>query len=205
MPEPAAPQPVVLTEGQKRLLDLGNTLWNEQTPAGIAFREAARAKYPEVQTPESQLEPVVAPLKAQFDELMKKLSDRDDAERKRDEEREQREAERTLAQRTSDARNEFRLTDQGYEMMVKRMQDTGNYTDPHAAAAYIVSANPPPRDITGLLGPQNKVNLFGQGQDASDERMKKLLSDPMGAFLDAEFTDFLVDPDQYIRDAGIAA
>ena len=89
MPDPAAPQPVVLTVGQQRLLDLGNALWSDMTPAGVAFREAARAKYPETVTPESQLEPVVAPLRDQVGELLKRLSDRDEAETKREQEREE--------------------------------------------------------------------------------------------------------------------
>jgi len=199
------PEPRVLTTAEERLLDLGNTLWNDKTPAGLAFREAARAKFPDAVTPESQIEPALAPALEAINAMRAEMAAEREAAAREREEQSQRDAERTLAQRVEDAAREFRLTDVGKELTLKRMQETGNFTDPHAAAAYIVTSNPPPRDITGLLGPQNKVNLFGQNQEATDDRMRKLLSDPMGGFLDAEFTDFLTDPDQYVRDAGIAA
>ena len=200
-----ADEPRVLSASEKRLIELGSDLWNATTPEGKAFREAARAKYPEVVTPESQIEPALAPALEAINAMRAEMAAEREAAAREREEQSQRDAERTLAQRVEDAAREFRLTDVGKELTLKRMQETGNFTDPHAAAAYIVTSNPPPRDITGLLGPQNKVNLFGQNQEATDDRMRKLLSDPMGGFLDAEFTDFLTDPDQYVRDAGIAA
>ena len=202
MPDPADLPP--LTETDRRFIELGTALWNDNTEKGKLFRQAAKERYPDAVTIEDQFDPIVGPLR----EEAKALRDELKAEReKRDTERKEAEdalAERTLRERIDHAVSSNHLTEEGREMMLQRMKDTGNFTDPLAAAAYIIQANPPPKDPTGYLGPQ-ALNLFGSAQESAEERIKLLHADPMGKFLDAEFTDFIRDPDQYIRDAGFAA
>ena len=202
MPDPADLPP--LTETDRRFIELGTALWNDNTEKGKLFRQAAKERYPDAVTIEDQFDPIVGPLREEAKALREELK----AEReKRDTERKEAEdalAERTLRERIDHAVSSNHLTEEGREMMLQRMKDTGNFTDPLAAAAYIIQANPPPKDPTGYLGPQ-ALNLFGSAQESAEERIKLLHADPMGKFLDAEFTDFIRDPDQYIRDAGFAA
>ena len=202
MPDPADLPP--LTETDRRFIELGTALWNDNTEKGKLFRQAAKERYPDAVTIEDQFDPIVGPLREEAKALREELK----AEReKRDTERKEAEdarAERTLRERIDHAVSSNHLTEEGREMMLQRMKDTGNFTNPLAAAAYIIQANPPPKDPTGYLGPQ-ALNLFGSAQESAEERIKLLHADPMGKFLDAEFTDFIRDPDQYIRDAGFAA
>jgi hypothetical protein len=201
---PVAPQPRVVSEAEQRLIDLGNELWNDNSDRGKAFRAAAKAKYPEAITIEDRFEPIVAPLRAEAQALRDELA----AERTRREEEAaanaKAAAERTLSDGVEAAVRHFNLTDEGRRLTLERMDATKNYTDPLGAAAFVVAANPPPKDPTGYLGPQ-AINLYGSADESAEERVKLLHKDPMGKFLDAEFRDFLTDPDQYIRDAGLAA
>lgn len=204
MPPEADSQPRVLTVAEQRLIDLGNALWTDNTEAGKAYRAAAKAKYPEVRTVEDDLEPIVQPFRTQVEQLVTELSAERAQRAKEAEERATEAAERAMQNSVDAAVNQFHLTDAGRDLMLQRMKDTGNFSDPLAAAAYIVQANPPPKDPSGYLGPQN-INLYGSSEESAEERVKLLHRDPSGKFLDAEFTDFLRDPDQYVRDAGLAA
>ena len=202
MPDPADLPP--LTETDRRFIELGTALWNDNTEKGKLFRQAAKERFPDAVTIEDQFDPIVGPLREEAKALREELKaerEKRDADRK---EAEDARAERTLRERIDHAVSSNHLTEEGREMMLQRMKDTGNFTDPLAAAAYIIQANPPPKDPTGYLGPQ-ALNLFGSAQESAEERIKLLHADPMGKFLDAEFTDFIRDPDQYIRDAGFAA
>jgi hypothetical protein len=208
MADPPSPLPVVdapkLSETERRFVELGQTLWNDNTDKGKLFRQAAKEKFPDAVTIEDQLDPIVAPLRdearALRDELKAERERREEDAKKAEEDR----ATLTLQQRVEHAVSSNHLTDEGRELMLQRMRDTGNFSDPLAAAAYIIQTNPPPKDPTGYLGPQ-AINLFGSAVESAEERIKLLHADPMGKFLDAEFTDFIRDPDQYIRDAGFAA
>jgi hypothetical protein len=187
----------------QRSKELVDNLWND--PAhGSAVRKKAGEMYPDVRTPEADLEPIIAPVRAEAEALRAELQAERDERRKEREEAAQRAQEQSLADRLAAARDRFHLTDVGFEMTVAKMKETGNFSDPMAAAALIVADNPPPKDPSGYLGPQ-QFKLFANTDEAADERLRLLLKDPQGAFLDAEFKDFLTDPDQYIRDAGIAA
>jgi hypothetical protein len=198
------PQARVLTEAEKRFIELGSSLWNDNTEKGKLFRSAAKEKFPDAVTIEDQFDPIVAPLREEAKALRDELAAERAFRVKEREDAEKLQAEQRLTQGLDGAAQHFRLTEAGRELMLKRMQETGNFTDPLAAAAWVVSANPPPKDPTRYLGPQ-AINLFGSAEKSAEERIALLHADPMGKFLDAEFTDFIRDPDQYIRDAGFAA
>lgn len=204
MTDPVAPEARVLTEAEKRFIELGSSLWNDNTEKGKLFRSAAKEKFPDAVTIEDQFDPIVAPLRAEAQALRDELKLERDTRAKEREDADKLRAEQALTQGLDGAATHFRLTEAGRELMLKRMQETGNFTDPLAAAAWVVSANPPPKDPTGYLGPQ-AINMFGSAIESAEARIALLHKDPMGKFLDAEFTDFIRDPDQYIRDAGFAA
>lgn len=194
----------VVTEADRRFAELGNALWNDTSERGRTFRAFAKEKYPDAVTIEDQFDPIVKPLREEAAALRAELAA--EAQRRTDEAeaRTRERAERTLQDGLEAARKRFNLTDAGMDLTIKRMQDTGNYSDPLAAAAAIVADNPPPKDPTGYLGPQN-INLFGSANESAEDRIRLLHKDPMGGFLDAEFRDFISDPDAYVRNAGIAA
>lgn len=193
-----------LSESQRRLLTLGEDLWNDRSERGRMFREAAKTKFPDAATPEDMVEPILKPFREEVDKLREELAAERKAKSEAQEAALKRQAEMTLEQGLEAAVRRFNLTDAGRELTLQRMQATGNFTDPMAAAAWVVADNPPPKDPAGFLGPQN-IDLFGSSTEAADERIRLLHKDPMGKFLDAEFTDFIRDPEQYARDAGTAA
>ena len=200
-----APSPLdALTESQRRLIALGEQLWNDKSEKGRMFRETAKATYPAASIPEDQFEPILKPFRDEVTKLREELAEERKAKKDATDAAAQQQAERTLAQGLAAAVKRFNLTEEGQNLTIKRMQDTGNFTDPMAAAAWVVADNPPPKDPSGYLGPQ-AINLFGSAEESAEERIKLLHKDPMGKFLDAEFRDFVADPDQYVRDAGFAA
>lgn len=202
MPDSVPPQP--LSETERRFIELGVTLWNDNSEKGKLFRAAAKEKFPDAVTIEDQFDPIVSPLREEAKALREELKAERERRAEDQKKAEERAAELDLKGKIDQAVSSNHLTEEGKELMLQRMRETGNFTDPMAAAAYIIQANPPPKDPTGYLGPQ-ALDLFGSAKESADERIKLLHKDPMGQFLDAEFTDFIRDPDQYIRDAGFAA
>src|SRR5581483_11507755 len=157
----ADPAPQSITEGQKRALELFNEFWNDSGEAGRALRAKAKEKWPtDVKLPEEAAEPLVAPLRARLEETeaaLKAMRDEREAEKK---EREENKAKLDLESALSAARSRYNLTDDGFDKMVARMKETGNYTDADAAAAWVAQQTPPPAAPGPYLGPQN-INLFG--------------------------------------------
>lgn len=195
------PAPETLTEGQKRALELFNEMWNDGGEAGRAMRAKAKEKWPtDVKLPEEAAEPLVAPLRAQLEETqsaLKAIREEREAEKKLAEENK---AKLDLESALANARNRYNLTDDGFDKMVARMKETGNYTDADAAAAWVAQQTPPPAAPGPYMGPQN-LNLFGTAE--KDERFALLHADPSGRFLDAEFSEYAKDPRQYVIDAGL--
>ena len=170
---------------------------------GAQVRAKVKERFSDVSFIEDRIDPAVATLQARLDEeaaarraLEATIAERDqkaaDAARAND-----------MQAALSKARADYRLTDEGFDLMVQRMKDTGNFTDAEAAAAWAASKNPVVKaPSTAYLGPQN-VNFFGAAE--YNEDMKLLHKDPSGLFIDNEMNKFLADPDQYTRDAGFAA
>lgn len=174
---------------------LVDKLWNDGT-LGAGVRKAAKELYPNLTLPDEQIEPVVAPLKAENKALQERL---DKIEKERAEERKANEETRsrqTLEQSLEAARTKYNLTADGFDKMVSRMKETSNFTDAEAAAAWVAQQTPPPKAPTPNWAPKS-MNLFGT-KDGRDEKFKLLHSDPM-EYLDSELQEFVNNPDAYVE------
>lgn len=191
--------PAAKTADEARALEIFNEVFNDATSeAGKALRAKAKEKNPALRLPEDAVEPLVAPFREENAALKARL---DAMEAERAEEKKTREddaAKSNLEAALAGARQRFNLTDEGFDKMVARMKETGNYGDAEAAAAWVAQQTPPPQAPGPYLGPQN-IDLFGSSE--KDERFALLHQDPGGKFLDREFTDFIADPDKYVREA----
>jgi hypothetical protein len=167
----------------QRAYDMVQELWND-AEVGPKVRRTANKKFG-VPIVDDQLEPVIAPLRAQNEALQKRLDElaaEREADRKQREDDAKKQQEQTF-QATFDAVvKKYGLTDETRDKVIARMKETGNYTDPAAAAAYILSEMPAPVSPGPTVGPQY-VN-FAQN-DAASDRLKSLWRDPEKYF-DAE-------------------
>lgn len=171
---------------------------------GAKARTRAKELFPEagITFIEDKFDPAISAMQARLDEesaarkaLETTLAERDQAAA---------DAKRASSMETAlaDARAKFRLTNEGFDMMVERMKETGNFADAEAAAAWAASKNPVVKEPSkAYLGPQT-ANFFGSAEP--DEKMALLHKNP-DRFVDNELREFLTDPDQYTRDAGFAA
>ncbi len=195
-PAPAATPDSQAAPQRTRAQELLDKLWTDGK-LGAEVRAKAKELYPDVRIPEDDINPVLAPalaelqaardeLKAERESIAKERSDAADAATKLN-----------LESQLDAARNRFNLTDDGFDKMVARMKETGNYTDAEAAAAWVAQQTPPPKAPANYLGPQ-ALNFAGSAEQ--DERFKLLHTDPGGKFLDKEFNDFFADPDKYVQE-----
>jgi hypothetical protein len=185
---------------RERAAKLLDALWNDSKVGG-ALRAKTRELFPEVSLPDDQFEPMVAPLREALDATtteLKALREERAAEKKAAEETK---FQSDFESRIEQARDKFRLTPEGFDAMVSRMKETQNYTDADAAAAWVKSQEPPPKQAGPSWAPQ-KLDLFGSAN--TDEKFKLLHTDPQ-AYQDAELQEFVADPDKYVRDTFGAA
>ena len=191
------------TQASQRARALVDRLWNDKTQFGADFRKAAKEMYPDINTPDEQVAIAAAPLKAEVDDLKGKLQSALDRIAAREKADEDLRVENDLAVKITSAANEYGLTDSGRDKMMQRMKETGNVSDPQAAAAWVVSQlpKPAPSDTPSWL-PQ-KADLFGSAE--RNERWEKLHRDPIKYF-DDELREWARDPDKYVQDtfAGLA-
>jgi hypothetical protein len=182
------------------LVTLFNSLWADKSDHARYVRDKAREMFPDAPIPPEPAESVVEPVKAELTALQEELKAM----------REEREADKKAAAEAkvdtdfqaaiAAARAKYSLSDEGFDKMVERMKSTQNYTDAEAAAAWVASMTPAPAAPGPYLGPQ-AINLFGSKE--KDDRYALLHASPADGFLDAEFSDFMKDPDAYIRSTGI--
>ena len=196
--EPPAP-PAGASVAEKRAHELLLALWNDKD-VGARIQAKAKEKWPEdVTTSQERLDPYLQPLldgqKALQDQLKKFEEDRE-ADRKAAKERDDASNQKNFEDSIAKASKAYNLTAEGFELMVKRMKDTGNYGDPEAAAAWVASKTPPEPGPAKKFGPQN-INLFGTHE--RDERLAELHRDPL-AYMDRELAEFVSDPDKYTRE-----
>ena len=92
------------------------------------------------------------------------------------------------------AREEFRLSDAGFDAMIARMKETGNYTDPRAAAALVVAENPPPAPAGPMYG---NSDLNFAGSSTIDPKYQLLHQNPEKYF-DSEVRAMLSNPRDYV-------
>jgi hypothetical protein len=176
------------TEAQLRAEKLFLALM-KNPKANAIVREQAKALFEDVEFPEDQIDPVIEPLRSETKAIRDELAA---LRKEREAEREARELERhkvDLEQRLNDARKRYQLTDEGFDKLVARMRDTGNYTDADAAAAWVAQSAPKPVMARSSYGPQD-INLFDSGRESSDERIRLLHTDNQ-RFFDTEVETIL--------------
>lgn len=176
----------------KQLID---KLWSDGK-VGKDVRAHAKEMFPDITLPDDQIEPTLAPLRAEAEEMrneLKAIREERAAEVKaRDEARTQQNLEAALTA----AGSKYHLTGDGFDKMVAHMKETGNYTDAEGAAAWVAQQTPPPQAPGPSWAPQD-LNLFGTSE--RDEKLALLHRDPV-KYQDAEIMEMLRDPDKYVRD-----
>ena len=187
-----------VTPEHERALALVNSLWNDGE-LGMKLQRKAKEAFPDIRTTDEAYAPVRAEFAAQMAAQAKELEEmraERAAEKKAREERDAEKQKKSFEAAINDARNSYNLTDEGFDKMVARMKETGNYTDPESAAAWVASKTPP-KPVSGpSFGPQD-LNLFGSAK--ADEKMAALHRDPQ-RYMDTELTEFMNDPDRYVRE-----
>ena len=172
---------------------------------GPDVRKLAKETFPDagLEFPEDRFDAQLSPLRDELEQTGKQLQEALDRQTEGEKAADEASQVASMQAKLDDAVRKYSLTADGAQKMVDRMKETGNASDFEAAAAWVAGQMPKPVDNAGLyLGPQH-INLFGSAEQ--DERFSLLHRDPMGKFLDAEFREFVADPDAYVRSAGFAA
>lgn len=177
----------------KSLLD---RLWADGD-LGPSVRRKAKEMFPDISLPEDTAEPIVAPVKAEVEALKTKLSDALERISKREQADEAVKTEAELSKKLSNARSAYNLTDSGFEKMVARMKETGNYSDADAAAAWVVAQTPKPKPSDSPSWLPKSSNLFGSQK--KDEQWESLHKDPL-KYMDDQLRQFASDPDGYVAE-----
>lgn len=195
MADELTPEQVIAQRSQK----LVDALWADKT-VGASVRARAKELFPDVSIPEDNINPLIAPVREQMDALKAELDkEREEraAERKEREETSQRQS---MEQMLDAARNRFNLTDDGFDKMVARMKETGNYQDAEAAAAWVAQQQPAPQVGNKANFLPKRLDFFEHtGEGEASEDFKLLHRDPV-AYMDKSLNDFVNDPDKYIRE-----
>jgi hypothetical protein len=185
----------------QRSRELIDALWNDGE-VGRKIQAVAKSKWNDIKTTEDVLTPIVEPhlnkLKTLEEKYENLLAEREEEKRKSEDER----TKLKLEQQLEKARREYNLTEEGFNQMIDRMKATGNYSDPEAAAAYVASKAPPTKVAGPTWAPQD-LDLFGSKN--RNEDLIQLHRDPVG-YMDSQLTQFVNDPDRYVKDTlGFAA
>lgn len=183
------------TEAQIRALAALEKLWNDGD-VGSTVQKKVKELYPDAKTNDDVFGPVVAPLRAENEKLAAKLAKIEEeraAERKASEESS---LKRSLDEALDRAAKSRGLTAEGFDMMVARMKEMGNYSDAEAAADWVVRKTPP-APATGPSWKPQSMNLFGAKK--FDEAFAELHRDPM-EYMDNQLAQFAADPDGYVAE-----
>jgi vacuolar-type H+-ATPase subunit I/STV1 len=178
-----------------RSKELIDTLWNDGE-VGKKIQQAAKAKWNDIKTTDDIMSPIVEPhlnkLKEMEEKYEKLLEERLEEKRVAEDER----VKVKLEEQLEKARRDYNLTEEGFNQMIDRMKATGNYSDAEAAAAYVASKAPPAKVAGPTWAPQD-LDLFGSKN--RNDALVELHRDPMG-YMDSQLTEFVSDPDKYVRD-----
>jgi len=166
---------------------------------GPKIRKVAKEIFPDISVPEDVVDPVIAPLREENEALRKHLEALSQKFEAREKKESETQAFHELEKAINAAGAKFKLTAEGIAAMIGRMQETKNFTDVEAAAAW-VAHSAPPQQTAGPTWAANtaRANLFGSAE--RDERYARLHTNPEG-FLDDEILAFARDPDAYTRAA----
>ncbi len=186
---PAAPQ--IPVEFQ-RAAALINDLWNDGE-VGAALRKKAKEKFADVRIPEDSVDPIVAPLKKELDEMRAELKAEREKVAKDKEADAESKTKQTIEDAIKSAREAYHLTDEGFDKMVARMKEKSSL-DAEAAAAWVISKEPPP-PAPGPSWRPKYLDLKG-----SDAELAKLLHSDHEAYEDKVLGDFFKDPDGFVTD-----
>jgi ElaB/YqjD/DUF883 family membrane-anchored ribosome-binding protein len=167
------------------------------TKVGPTVRAKAKELYPDVSFVEDKIDPIAEQLRAENAKLREEWETERAARASEKAAAEEAAAKQRMEASLSEAKAKFGLTEDGFNQMVERMRETGNYTDALGAAAYVVSQAPKPKAPGPTFGPQ-ALNLFGSQRDTGAEGMKFLHTDPLG-FQDAQLAAFVQDPDGFVN------
>ena len=178
-----------------RSKELIDALWNDGE-VGKKIQQAAKAKWNDIKTTDDVMSPIIEPhmnkLRAMEAKYEKLLEERLDEKRANEDER----VKVKLEEQLEKARREYNLTEEGFNQMIDRMKSTGNYSDAEAAAAYVASKAPPAKVAGPTWAPQD-LDLFGSKN--RNDALVELHRDPMG-YMDSQLSEFVSDPDKYVRD-----
>ena len=183
-----------LSQHEERAIKLFDQLYNDPE-LGATLRKKAKEVFPDIRVPEDSLAPLVAPLQRQLDAMAAQNQALIDKLKKQEDEAQERATFQSLEQRVNGAVSKFSLTDEGRAKMLDRMKETGNYTDPEGAAAFIAMSTPKPAQLPSWA-PQS-MNLFGSKE--YDENLALLHRNP-AAYEDAQLIEFAKDPDKYVAE-----
>lgn len=183
------------TQAQIRAAELLESLWND-AEVGEKVRKAAKAKFSDTKIVDDVVAPFVEPLRAESAALRKELEQLREERAAEKVEREKAATQKTFEEAISVARQNYNLTDEGFDKMIARMKETGNYSDADAAAAWVASKTPPAQVPGPTWAPQD-LNLFGTRN--ADEEMAALHRDPVG-FQDRQLAEFYKNPDKFVQE-----
>lgn len=162
---------------------------------GPTIRKRAKAEFPDIVIPEDTLTPLVTPLQKQIETLAEQNKVLLEKFSKREAEDLERSTFTSLQDRVNKAVATFSLTEAGKAQMLDRMKETGNYTAPEDAAAFIAHSNPKPAALPAWA--TTNLDLFGTKD--YDEKMAQLHRNPQ-AYEDAELLEFAKNPDKYVAE-----
>ena len=173
----------------QRAYVLLNKLYGD-ADAGMPIKRAIKRLVPDATIPEIDIaEPLLAPVNEKLTAAEKRSQDLADRIDKMEQERKDRDDTDALRATAETVQKQYRLTDEGMQKVFSRMKEKNN-PDIEAAAAYVISQQPKtaPTGSSGLL--PSSMNLFGAGEEDSDEKVKLLHKDPL-KFFDREVGDIL--------------
>jgi hypothetical protein len=173
---------------------------------GTGAKKKAMEMFPDVEFPEVDLvEAEVGPMREQFAKLKEEL-DAERAERaKEKEETEARKTKQSLEDKLDAARSKFSLTEDGFDKMVARMKETGNFSDADAAAAWVAQQTPAPTPMRKADWMPMRVGLEGDKSLTANEDLFKLLHTDPHRYEEQVLYEFVNNPDQFMKDYGVAA
>jgi hypothetical protein len=184
------------TQAQIRAEELLNAGWLDPE-IGVKLRKIAKAKYPDAKVVDDVVEPFLAPLQAQNEALQKRLDKLEEERAAERAEADKKSSQMSMEQMLDSARKSYSLTDEGFDKMIARMKETGNYADADAAAAWVASKTPPAAPKGPTWSPQD-LDLFGSKN--LDESKAKLHKNPIG-YQDDVLAEFYRDPDRFVRES----
>jgi hypothetical protein len=183
------------TQAQIRAAELLESLWND-AEVGEKVRKAAKAKFSDTKIVDDVVAPFVEPLRAESKALKDRLDKMEaDAAAERAE-REKTTTQANFEQAIAAARQNYNLTDEGFDKMIARMKETGNYADADAAAAWVASKTPPVAVPGPTWAPQD-MNYFGTKNH--DDALAELHRNPI-KYQDDQLAEFYKNPDKFVQE-----